>query len=75
MHAFRRGCNRRWELAGVQPAVIRQQMSHTSAAMTARYTGQIPMAQVEVAFPDANDPRIIVMENSGKGEISLSTAK
>ena len=32
-HAFRRGCNRRWELAGVNPAVIRQQMGHASAAM------------------------------------------
>jgi integrase len=37
MHAFRRGCNRRWELAGVIPAVIRQQMGHASAAMTALY--------------------------------------
>jgi integrase len=25
MHAFRRGCNRRWELAGIKPVVIRQQ--------------------------------------------------
>jgi hypothetical protein len=29
MHAFRRGCNRRWELAGIKPAVIRQQMGHS----------------------------------------------
>jgi integrase len=36
MHAFRRGCNRRWELARVNPAVIRQQMGHASAAMTAQ---------------------------------------
>jgi len=30
--AFRRGCNLQWELAGIKPAVIRQQMGHTSAA-------------------------------------------
>ena len=27
LHAFRRGCNCRWELAGINPAVIRQQMA------------------------------------------------
>lgn len=48
MHAFRHGCNRRWELAGVNPAVIRQHMGHSSAAMTARYTGEIPLEQVRV---------------------------
>ena len=26
MHAFRHGCNRRWELSGMNPAVLRQQM-------------------------------------------------
>jgi hypothetical protein len=29
MHAFRHGCNRRWELAGMNPAVLRQKMGHT----------------------------------------------
>jgi hypothetical protein len=24
LHAFRHGCNRRWELAGLNPAVLRQ---------------------------------------------------
>ncbi len=48
MHAFRHGCNRRWELAGVNPAVIRQHMGHSSAAMTARYTGEIPLEQLRV---------------------------
>jgi integrase len=38
MHAFRHGCNRRWELAGMNPAVLRQQMGHSAAVMTARYT-------------------------------------
>jgi hypothetical protein len=37
LHGFRRGCNRRWELAGLNPAVIRQQMGHTSARMTILY--------------------------------------
>jgi len=31
--AERRGCNRRWELAGINPAVLRQQIGHTSAAI------------------------------------------
>jgi len=50
MHAFRHGCNRRWELAGMNPAVLRQQMGHSSAVMTARYTGEIPLEQVRAAF-------------------------
>jgi integrase len=50
LHAFRRGCNRRWELSGLNPAVIRQQMGHTTAAMTARYTGEIPLEQVRSEF-------------------------
>jgi integrase len=50
MHAFRRGCNRRWELARVSAAVIRQQMGHASASMTALYTGEIPVEQVAKQF-------------------------
>lgn len=50
MHAFGHGCNRRWELAGMNPAVLRQQMGHSSAVMTARYTGEIPLEQVRAAF-------------------------
>lgn len=50
LHAFRRGCNRRWELAGVNAAVLRQLMGHSSSAMTARYTGVVPIAQVQAAF-------------------------
>src|SRR5207248_10533947 len=33
MHAFRHGCNRRWDLSGMNPAVLRQQMGHSSAVM------------------------------------------
>lgn len=61
MHAFRHGCNRRWELSGLNPAVLRQQMGHSTATMTARYTGQIPMEQVRKAF--ANGTKIVVLEN------------
>jgi len=50
MHAFRRGCNRRWELARVSGAVIRQQMGHATADMTALYTGEIPVEQVRNQF-------------------------
>jgi hypothetical protein len=35
-------------LAGLNLAVLRQQMGHSSAAMTARYTGEIQ--QVRAAF-------------------------
>ena len=61
MHAFRHGCNRRWELAGLNPAVLRQQMGHSSATMTARYTGQIPMSLVQNAFGFGK--KIVVLEN------------
>jgi site-specific recombinase XerD len=64
LHGFRRGCNRRWELSGMNPAVLRQQMGHTSAAMTARYTGEIPFAQVQAAFSVMNGNRIDVLENT-----------
>jgi integrase len=47
MHAFRRGCNRRWELSRVPAALIRQQMGHTSSDMTALYTGEIPTEVVK----------------------------
>jgi len=60
MHAFRHGCNRRCELAGMNPAVLRQQMGHSSAVMTARYTGEIPLEQVRTAFSSME------LENMGK---------
>jgi integrase len=50
LHGFRRGCNRRWELAGINAAVIRQQMGHSSPRMTALYSGEIPLDQVRAAF-------------------------
>lgn len=64
MHAFRHGCNRRWELAGLRGAVIRSQMGHSSEAMTAKYTGEIPVEQIRADFSRLNGPRIDVMENT-----------
>ena len=61
MHAFRPGCNRRWELAGLNPAVLRQQMGHSSATMTAHYTGEIPIENVLAALK--NGYKIVVLEN------------
>jgi len=68
MHAFRRGCNRRWELAGIIPAVIRQQMGHTSAAMTRLYTGEIPLQQIQAEFSSKFGSKIDVLENKEKME-------
>lgn len=62
MHAFRHGCNRRWELAGMNPAVLRQQMGHSSAVMTARYTGEIPLEQVR-AFSSMELENMELLEN------------
>jgi len=61
MHAFRRGCNRRWELAGVNSAVLCQQIGQSSATMTALYTAQIPVAHVAAAY--SNGPKIVALEN------------
>jgi integrase len=62
LHAFRRGCNRRWELAGINPAVIRQQMGHTSATMTQLYSGEIPPEDVAAAFSIRFGNKIDVLE-------------
>jgi integrase len=63
LHGFRRGCNRRWELTGINPAVIRQQMGHTSARMTMLYSGEIPLDQVRAAFSSKTGNQIVVLEN------------
>ena len=63
MQSFRRGRNRRWELSGMNPAVLRQQMGHSSHAMTVRYTGQIPLSRVREAFSITNGREIVVLEN------------
>ena len=63
LHAFRRGCNRRWELAGLNSAVLRQQMGHTESAMTALYSGEIPLEQVQAEFSSRFGNKIVVLEN------------
>jgi integrase len=63
LHGFRRGCNRRWELAGINPAVIRQQMGHTSQRMTTLYSGEIPLDQVRAAFSSKTGTKNVVLEN------------
>jgi integrase len=62
LHAFRTGCNRRWELAGIVPAVIRQQMGHTTAAMTSLYAGEIPIEQVKVESSMKNRLSVVQLE-------------
>ena len=54
-------CNRRWELAGMNPAVLRQQMGHSSSAMTARCTGEIPIEQVRAGFSMKFGKEIVVL--------------
>jgi len=63
MHAFRRGCNRRWELAGINRAVIRQQMGHSSSAMTEPYIGEIPLEAVRAAYSKPQKGLLEKMEN------------
>jgi hypothetical protein len=38
-------------------------MGHSSAAMTARYTGEIPLEQVQAAFSSKFGNEIVVLEN------------
>ena len=52
MHAFRHGCNRGWELSRINPALLRQQMGHSSAVMTASYAGEIPLDKMQEAFSE-----------------------
>ena len=61
-HAFRRGCNRRWELAGLNPAVHRQMMGHSSETMTRLYSGDIPLQDVASAFSKTLGNQIDVLE-------------
>ena len=68
IQAFRHGHNRRWELSGMNPAVLRQEMDHTSALMTARYTGQIPLEQVRAGFSSK------LLENMGNSRAVRAVA-
>ena len=44
-------------------AVLRQQMGHSSHAMTVRYTGEISLEQVRASFSISNGNKIVVLEN------------
>lgn len=70
MHGFRHGTNRRRELAGMNPAVLRQMMGHSSAAMTARYSGEIPIESIRADFVRRNGPKIVVMENKENAQVA-----
>ncbi len=63
LHGFRRGCNRRWELAGVNGAVIRQMMGHSSSTMTALYSGEIPLEAIAASLSKTFGNKIVVLEN------------
>lgn len=55
MHAFRHGCNRRWELAGMDRH--HSPVHGSQFAMTAHHTGEIPLEMVRVVT--CCDPRQI----------------
>ena len=48
----------------MNPAVLRQQMGHSSAAMTALYTGKIPLDQVRAEFSLKFVNKMDVLENT-----------
>jgi integrase-like protein len=69
-HAFRRGCNRRWELAGLNPAVLRQQMGHTSSAMTRLYSGELPLEDVIKSCSNTFQKQLEIMETGVAAQLS-----
>jgi integrase len=50
----------------MNPAVLRQQMGHSSAVMTERYTGEIPLDNSKRRFPKWNW-RILELLENGRG--------
>jgi hypothetical protein len=56
------------------PAVIRQQMGHTSAGMTRLYSGEIPIEQVRAEFSKKNQlsAELENMENEVSAEMLVS---
>jgi len=59
---FVEDANRRWELAGLNPAVHRQMMGHSSETMTRLYSGEIPLQDVASAFSKTFGNQIDVLE-------------
>ena len=70
MHAFRRGCNQRWQLAGMNPAVQQNMMGHSSPAMTDLYSGPLSQVQIRADFSRRNGPKIVVMENKENAQVA-----
>ena len=58
-HAFRRGYNRRWDVAGISHTILQQQMGHSSDRMTDLYSGQIPLEQVRAALGPRPSRRVV----------------
>jgi hypothetical protein len=54
----------------MNPAVLRQMMGHSSAAMTARYSGEIPIESIRADFVRRNGPKIVVMENKENAQVA-----
>jgi hypothetical protein len=52
----------------MKPAALRQEMGYSSAVMTARCTGEIPLEQVRTAFSSTE------LENMENGESVLAVA-
>jgi hypothetical protein len=45
-----------------------------SQAMTARYTGEVPLEQVRAAFSMQNSKKVVILENSGKWKKAAASA-
>jgi integrase len=58
MHVFRRGCNQRWQLAGMNPAVEQNMMGHSSPAMTDLYWGKFPLSRFVLIFLGGLVPKL-----------------
>lgn len=61
-HAFRRGYNRRWDVAGISHTILQQQMGHSSDRMTDLYSGQIPLEQVRAAVNPRHSRRVVTRD-------------
>ena len=73
-HALRYGCNTRWQLSGLAPMVIRQQMGHSSSDMTDHHTSTLSPEQVRAAFTSKFGHKIDVLENDGNLKTSSIAA-
>jgi hypothetical protein len=61
--------SRNWATS-TNPAVIRQQMGHASAAMTALYTGELPLEDVRTEFRLKFGAAIHALEMGGDSSVN-----